>query len=67
MKILIKADGDKQAEELDVRFSNDNLINDNFVEMEIGGYDDVLMFSLNDLIAVVAAFRDIRQANKEIG
>ena len=67
MKILIKADGDRQAEELDVRFSNDNLVNDNYFEMEIGGYDDVLMFDLNDLIAVVAAFREIRKANKEIG
>ena len=58
MEIRIKADSDRHGE-VDVRFTNDTLNNDNFVEMEVGWYDDPLTFSIDDLAAVVAAFREL--------
>ena len=61
MTLTFNVDTDEKEEE--IKFTNDDLDNDNFVSMVIG--DKEYIISVDDLVVAGNAFNKIRQLNLE--
>ena len=63
MRMIIEVDTDDDHDKQDLTFSNDSLNTLNFVEMYFG--DTEIMVSLDDLEAVVKAFKTYKDNDRE--